>query len=162
MYEITANWLEIQEALWETGGEITPEIGEALDRLEGAFEAKAKSYCSVIQENLRAAEGIKAEIDRLSALQKTHANTAESLKGRLKEAMETTGHLKLDLGTFKPRIQRNGRPSIRWAGPIEELPEDYKRVRVELDGTLAYEAWRNGITLPEGFQVETGTHLRIQ
>jgi hypothetical protein len=35
-------------------------------------------------------------------------------------------------------------------------------VNTSLDGNLAYDEWRAGAPLPEGFVVEHGRHLRIR
>ena len=58
------------------------------------------------------------------------------------------------------RIQKNSRPSIQWPeGGL--IPEAFQRVTVTLDGAKAYDAFKAG-TLPKGFEVEHGSHLRIQ
>ena len=161
LYELTQEWAEIQDALIDSGGELTPEIEARLDALPGALQVKADGYCYVIQQLLRSADAAKAEADRLSELARVRKNAADRLKDRLKSAMETTGQLKLESDRFKVRVQKNGRPSIAWTGEPDALPCEYSRVAVSLDGQAAYEAWKAGRELPEGFKVTEGTHLRI-
>jgi hypothetical protein len=70
------------------------------------------------------------------------------------------GRDRVDGARFRVRAQQNGRPSIAWAGPLSDLPNEFLRVEESLDGDAAYRAYRAG-TLPDGFAVTTGKHLRI-
>ena len=73
----------------------------------------------------------------------------------------------METPTVKVRIQKNTRPSIRCA--IVEIPEPFRRIRVEFDGQAAYEALKAARCLPsepgrmeiDGLVVELGRHVRI-
>lgn len=161
LFDIVEELEAIADELYESGGVITPEMEARLDALEGALPEKIDRICSVIQNNARAAEAAKAEADRLAALAKSRENTARGLKTYLLNALQKRGTHKVMCDRFTVRIQKNGRPSIQWTKDVAEIPEPFRRVRVELDGDAAYGEWRSTKQLPEGFAVELGSHLRI-
>ncbi len=73
--------------------------------------------------------------------------------------MSQMGVGRYDTQLFRARIQKNSQPSIRWTGA--EIPEEFRRVTVELDGLKARDALKAAGELPDGFEVKYGTHLRI-
>jgi hypothetical protein len=102
-----------------------------------------------------------AEQDRLGKLISARVKAAHRLKDWLKINLERLGMAKVETGIFCVKIQRNGRPSITFDGNLEDLPFQYRRITVSLDGDAAYRRWKAGDELPDGFQVITGTQLRI-
>ena len=81
--------------------------------------------------------------------------------------MQRAGTARVETPTVKVRIQKNTRPSIRCASA--EIPEQFRRVRVEFDGHAAYDALKAAKCLPQepglvqvnGLVVELGQHVRI-
>jgi len=148
-------------AIAEAGGELTPELEERLDALEGAFDAKVERIALLVQREAGIANMAKDEADRLSAIRKSHQSTADGLKGYLLNQMLRSDRLKVETPKARVRVQRNGMPSIQWTKDPEELPEAYKRVTVAPDLALVREELKAGAGVPEGFTVEYGHHLRI-
>ena len=68
IYELTTEWTSIQSALIEGEGELTPELEEMLDELEGATDAKANAYASVIKNLDGLMKARKVEAKRLIAI----------------------------------------------------------------------------------------------
>lgn len=99
LFQLTADMAAIQDALWENGGELTPEIEEALTETDKSLVAKADGYGALIRSFDSAASSIDAEIKRLTALKKTATNAAERLKTRVLDAMQLNGFSKID-GTY--------------------------------------------------------------
>lgn len=185
LYEITSELSQVTDLLVESGGELTPEIEEALDALEGALEEKVERTVHVIRTLEGQAEAARVEADRLKDLQRTRSKAADRLKDYLQAQLRMANVKKIEADTCVVRRQRNGRPSISYVGKMEELPEAFRAVRirggklagldpeelppevqerasVEADTSAAYEEWKAGAELPEGFRVERGEHLRIQ
>lgn len=160
LFDITNALLEIEDELYENGGEITQELEARLESLEGSLERKIDGICSMIQNNQRAAEAAKAESQRLSQLAKSRESIANGLKRYALGMLTRIDRTKVETDRFKVRVQKNGRPSITWPGEPENIPDDVKRVTITVDGDAAYALYRQG-NLHEGFVVETGTHLRI-
>lgn len=162
LYAIADDLIDIQELLFEAGGELTPEIESKLDALTGQFDDKAERICHVIQSELRAGEAAKAEARRLDALAHARSQAAANLKRYLMREMVRADRRKIDLPTFRVRIQANGgRPRIEWTRGLATLPTEYRRVEIMLNSEAAYDHWKTTGSLPEGFVVERGEHLRI-
>jgi FtsZ-binding cell division protein ZapB len=142
-------------------GELTPDQAAALDRVLGKLQEKVRSVVGVIRHLEMLADGCKDEKDRLASRQRSLSRQVDSLKEYLLRCMadEETARIVTDIGTVS-RVA-NSRPSIRWAWTDREPPEEFQRVKVELDGQKAYEAYKAG-TLPDGFLVETGESLRVR
>ena len=162
LYEIADELRDIEDALIEAEGELTPEIEARMEAAEMAFEDKVRRICEIRQNMLRTAEAYQAEIDRLSVRVRGLGKSADSLKGYLFEQMERAGKQKIEVPPFRLAIQPNGRPSIRWTLNPEAAPERFRRVDVRIDGDAAYREWRETGELPEGFLVDIGRHLRVR
>lgn len=161
LYEIVDALEQIGDELTENGGTLTPELVERLDALEGAFEEKVERtalYMKNIEATAAAAEN---EAHRLAELARSRRSAIARLKEYLKTQMELARIPKVETARIVARIQKNSRPSISCAVPIEQLPEHYVRVTRAFDNNVAYEAWKAGARLPDGVIVEVGSHLRV-
>ena len=86
LYEITNDLRELH-ALAESG-ELTEEmIADTVEGLDMQFEDKARGVLIVRSQMLSNVDVISAEIDRLTALKKSAANSAERLTDYLKMNM---------------------------------------------------------------------------
>jgi len=74
--------------LIENGGELTPELEQALQITENQLKEKATNYGAVIRSMEYDKTIIDAEIKRLQELKKVRTNSIERLKGTLSEAMQ--------------------------------------------------------------------------
>ncbi len=79
--------MQLMQVLEENGGEITPEIEEAMDLTEKDFESKAASYGYVIKSIEDEIEATKKEIERLMKRNKQKEKSALYIEERLKAAM---------------------------------------------------------------------------
>ena len=161
LYELPDAIREIESEIIEAEGEITDEIADRLDHLEGEFERKAE-YLALLSREAKAEEAaVKQEVDRLTARMRAASNRQQRIKDYLLFATQKLGVDRVEGDRAKVRIQENSRPSITWMGAKDEIPAAYRRVSVSVDGRAAYEALKAGGELPEGFRVETGHHVRI-
>ena len=74
LYDLTQEQLDIERALEDAGGELTPELEEALGNNAEALSHKIDSYCAIMCKNEYMNVSIHAEIMRLQALKKTNVN----------------------------------------------------------------------------------------
>jgi hypothetical protein len=158
LYAIAADMAMIADLLVENNGEITPEIAELLATVPGDFREKL-ARCAVVAKNMKAEmekHAAEAEIQAVRAA--TLKRSFESMKGYMKREMEAAGQLKVE---GVARIQNNSQPSIAWTKPVEELPEEYRRVTIVANIRRAQDALDIDGTLPDGFVVEHGNHLRL-
>jgi chromosome segregation ATPase len=159
LHEIPAALAAIDAAIDEFDGEIPSDLEAQLDALNLAVTEKADHLATLVRERKAAAATYREEAARLSRLASSADAYAERLSAYLKASLEALGLDKVRGTRNVVRIQRNSRPTIRWAFS-QDIPESYRRVRVELDGEKAYQRWKAG-DLCEGFDVTIGTHLRI-
>lgn len=159
LYEINAEFAEIDRLLDETDGEMTGEIESRLDQLGFAFDRKVEAICCVIQNLKGEAEAARNESRRLAALAAKRERRAESLKEYLRYHLEFSGRDKVDTGRFAVSLRKSP-VTINWVGEGEPPPE-YQRVTVALDKSKAIEAYKTGKLLPDGFEIKQSNHLRI-
>ncbi len=161
LYQLEAEWQRVLSIL-DTDGEIGPDAEVTLAELENAIQTKAEGYCQIIAHFDGLASMQAAEEMRLSLLRQQNQKRAAYLKDRLKAAMERLGLTKIDTPLFKVSIQRNGgKPSVKWDGPVDEIPAELREVEVSLDKTAALEAHELGMA-PAALIVTRGTNLRIR
>ena len=71
LYDLTTEQMVINRMLEENGGELTPELEQALMITEENLSVKTEGYCKAIAIYKGEVETLKAEIDRLTAKKKT-------------------------------------------------------------------------------------------
>ena len=114
IFDIDRELLDIFEELEENGGELTPEIEEKLKLNEEEITSKVKNYVEYINKLKADKAAIKAEKDRLAALDKSKDNTIKSLTNLVLYAInafgkeDKKGKKFFDWGTGKVSI----RPSV--------------------------------------------------
>lgn len=167
LYALANNYEALGQRLLEAEGELTPELAMLWDTLDSEILQKVENTALYIRNLEATAKAEEEESLRFKARYKTKRAAAESLKAYLKLNLERVGKDRVETLRVKARIQNNPRPSIRWTGDIHKCPVEFIRVTVDLDGTKSYDHWKQSGTddasrsLPEGFRVDRGTHLRL-
>jgi|HubBroStandDraft_4_1064222.scaffolds.fasta_scaffold00070_10 hypothetical protein len=154
----------IQSALSECSedGEITPDLEARLNALQIAFEDKVHGICQFMRQCELDATVVSIEVERLTKLKQSLTGKFEWLKGYLQRSMQALGMTAVDTPLFHLRIQRNSRPSFVLAAGAE-VPEQFRRVEVSMDGNAVYAAWKEGKDVfPPEITVKQGSHLRIR
>ena len=109
LFQLTSEMVAIEDALWENGGELTPELETALNENTQSLAAKTDAVGATIRKFDYTVDNIDAEIKRLQALKKVAANAAENLRGYAKHSMLTNGISKLEGVTTKISLRRSER-----------------------------------------------------
>jgi hypothetical protein len=176
LYELAGEWTALDELLAETEGDVTPEIEELLEQLEGATTDKVQKVALVILRKRAEAKAIKDEENRVVARRKRREHEADSLLGYLERVMQSIGKERID-GTLCTVAFQNNPPSVKGelAEPaLRELAEleegcasEIRLVRripesFVLDKKAALELFKSGDALPTGLAVEQGRSLRIR
>lgn len=91
LFDIEQSFLNIFEELEENGGELTPELEDALNITQENFINKIKSYVNVIKSYKNDLDAVKCESNRLKDYKTTKNNTLERLNNRVIEAVEKFG-----------------------------------------------------------------------
>lgn len=88
IYNITDDFSQIMAEIESNGGEISPEIDEKLQINQFNLIEKTTNYVHVIKTLESECDIIDIEIKRLQELKKQRSNFTQSLKDRLKNAMQ--------------------------------------------------------------------------
>lgn len=153
LYGITAELNAILTQLEELGGEITPELEQALVINEESFAAKSEDYGHAILNLKGMAAAAKAEKERLADLQKFYENTYNRLDNALKAAMVATGHDKVETPTMRLSLRHSTATEV---DDLDQLPAEFKTTKVEVvaDKTAIKKAIQSGEAVPGAHLVE--------
>ena len=153
LYGITAELNAILNQLEELGGEITPELEQALAINEENFAAKSEDYGHAILNLKGMAAAAKAEKERLAALQKFYENACNRLDNALKTAMVATGHDKVETPTMRLSLRHSTATEV---DDLDAIPAEYKTTKVEVvaDKTAIKKAIQQGEEVPGAHLVE--------
>ena len=153
LYGITAELNGILAQLEELGGEITPELEQALAINEEQFVAKAEDYGHAILNLKGMAAAAKAEKERLAGLQKFYENAQKRLTDALSTAMQVFGHDKVENATLRLSLRHSTATEV---DDIDAVPAEYKTTKVEVvaDKTAIKKAIQEGEDVPGAHIVE--------
>ena len=162
----------IEDALWENGGELTPELEQALTETEQSLAVKTDGYNSLIRKFASQADVIDAEIKRLTALKKTCQNAEKRLKNHICETMGVFGIDKLEGQYCKisraktTSIETNDELLLATCLPaiaaINESLPPYIRVEPKISKTAIKEYQKTEGILPAGAEVVENWSIRIR
>lgn len=123
MYDITKQFEEFENAMIETGGELTPDLEKQFEELLSVSKDKVKGYIAIIREKTAFAKAVDAEVKRLQAKKKTVENTAKALKDRLLAGMQAMGFDKFETSIGRAQIQSTGKTTLTIHCETLKLPE---------------------------------------
>lgn len=158
LYTITSEQLRINELLEESGGELTPEIEEALILNEENFLTKSEGYIESIAHYKALAEAADVRIKEMQRIKKTAENIEKRLKERLQHAMVVMGHDKVDVGLRKLSLRSSTAVSITNEVAI---PAEYIIVETKVDKMKIKEALKNGVVI-DGAELVTNKSIQIR
>lgn len=91
IFDISAEYMDLMDALEAKGGEITEELEAVLISNQEDFDKKARSYIGIIKQKESDLLLVKDEIARLNAKKKRVTATTDRLKRVLLDALELYG-----------------------------------------------------------------------
>jgi hypothetical protein len=160
LYELSAEYRLLEEAIVANGGELGEELSAALDYIQDQFIQKAESIWALADEAAEEEETYRRKAREFGEKARAAANRAASLKDYLMRNMKRAEVDRIKGRLFAISIAKSGRPVITWPHG-SDIPEGFRRVKVELDGDRAWAAYKEG-QLPEGFEVRHSEHLRAR
>lgn len=140
LYELTGQYLEIYNM--ELDEETKLDTLDSID-WETEYETKVENYIKVMKNIDADIEARKAEIKRLTELNKADEKKKEHLKDTLSASMNMTGHERVDTQLFKVSFRKSQ------AVEVDEtvLPEAYKVATWKPDKKLLKEDLKNGLEI---------------
>lgn len=146
LYQIEKQYLELAENLIESGGELTPDLIDALEINQNELEIKGRNYGFVIKDIENQNDLIDAEIKRLQALKISRTKAIDFLRSKLSAAMQLFGIEKIETPLLK--ISFRNSESIEVENP--ELLEDIYKVEKKTyipDKSLIKQSIKSGINV---------------
>ena len=158
LFKITSEQVRINDMLMETGGELTPELEEALIINAENFQLKVEGYATSIHRFDALEEAADAEIKRLMAIKKSAQGAQKRLKDTLAYAMDTFGYDKYDLGLHKLSFRSSQAVNITDENLI---PNNYIKVETKIDKESLKRDLKAGLVI-EGAELVTNKNLQIR
>lgn len=140
LYELTGQYLEIYNM--ELDEETKLDTLDSID-WETEYETKVENYIKVMKNIDADVEARKAEIKRLTELNKADEKKKDHLKDTLSASMSLTGHERVDTPLFKVSFRKSQ------AVEVDEtvLPEAYKVATWKPDKKRLKEDLKNGLEI---------------
>lgn len=158
LFNIAAEQLRINDMLEESGGELTPELEEALVINEGNFMVKVEGYVETIARYKALAEIAAQRIAELQRYKKTAENIQKRLKEYLGFGMELMGRDKVEVGLHKVSYRRSTAVNITNEAHI---PNEYIFVETKVNKDAVKRALKEGIAIP-GAELVTNKSIQIR
>jgi len=158
LYEIAGMYRSILDMEPESDEEYSAMMS-ALDEVQVELMEKADHIVRYIRNLTAEADALKAEEAALYKKRKLAENKAERLKAYLAAQMTLCGLKELKAGLFKLKFQ----PTPPAISIINEaaIPEQYRKVKIEIDKLAIRDALKNGEDVP-GIEVQRGEALVIR
>lgn len=144
LFHLTQEYLHIANILEENGGELTPELEEALEFNQEAVQVKGVNIAFVIKKYDSEIEPYQKEIERLQKAVKAKENAKERLKSYLKSNMERLGITEIKGEIMTIRLQ-NSRSAVEIVDK-DSIPKKFlnKKIDVVPDKKAIKEALDSG------------------
>ena len=157
LYELTCEQIEINRMLEENGGELTPELEQALLITEENLNQKAEGYCKAIAIYNGQAATLDEEIKRLTAKKKVAENAVARMKDALMQVLQLE---KINAGTFTISTRKSKSLEV-----LDEalIPEKYKETvtTIKVDKNAIKDAIKNGAEI-EGVELKENKSIQIK
>jgi hypothetical protein len=158
LYALTSEQLRINELLEESGGELTPEIEEALTLNEENFLVKSEGYIESIARFKALAEAADVRIKEMQRIKKTAENSKRRLEERLLWALQTMGRDKVEVGLRKLALRMTTAVNIT---DETAIPAEYIKVETSVDKMRIKEALKSGEVIT-GAELVTNQSIQIR
>jgi hypothetical protein len=160
IYQIEQSYNQLAEQLIDNGGEITPELSEALAITEEQLQNKSVAYSFVIKQMDADVDIIDAEIKRLQAAKKQREKASDYLKDRIKHAMDLFSIDEIKTPLVKINFRKSETVEVE---NVNALPNVYKTVKVTetADKVAIKAALKDGAEVT-GCSIATHRNLQIK
>jgi len=160
IFQISADMQMIVNHLMENGGELTPEIEDALTISQKELQTKSIKYAHVIRAMEYETKTIDAEIKRLQNLKRVRTNTIDRLKTSLSTAMQVIGLEQIEDPTTKINFRKSQTLEI-----IDEtkVPNEFKTqlITTKVDKNAIKAKIKQGDTI-DGVELIENQNIQIK
>ena len=159
IYELNKSYAELSAMLEtaETEEELQA-INDTLEMIDCSIEEKLENTAKFIVNINSDIDGVKAEIDRLTALKKQKENMVQRLKGNIEYALKERGIDALSVGTFKCGYRKSESVEV---DDLKSIPTDYVKTEIKPDKTAIKKALKAGEEIG-GVHIQTNMNFYIK
>lgn len=160
LFNLTLQMQQIEDALYENGGEFTPEIENALAETKESMMAKVDNYYAILGKFKATQTAAAEEIKNLQRIKKVAENAESRIKDHILEIMGTFGIERLESNLHKmyrrrsEKVETNDEQLLAgFQRKIEELKmilPDYVTVDVKINKTALKQFEKETGLLPAG------------
>ena len=158
LYNLAQEYLELEAELFafadEETGELSVDIAKAVEKIQGDFNQKAISVATVWRDFGNYIAQIKAEKERLTALEKRVETQQKRIEDYLTQACEMTGTVEIR-GVYANITFRNNPPKVVFDDE-SLIPEEYITETVKIEKSISKTKIKEAIQ--SGIEV-AGAHL---
>lgn len=172
LYGLTERMAAIEDELYESGGELTPELESELTETQESLMAKVDNYNALYQKLGAMATSAKSEIERLTKIKRTAEKAQENLKKRLLWNMNVFGLDKLEGKLCKMSRRKSTSLNVEkevmlepYMDKIDKLSSSlpsYMTVSVEISKKAISDAFKDTDILPTGCERVQNESLQIR
>ena len=164
LYDITGEYLRLYEMADEMDVfEFEEAFVDAMESLDGEFEAKAEGYGMIIKSLEADVEVIKAEERRLADRKRVITNNVTTMKKRLQDAMVLANKPKFKTALFSFSVQKNPKKVVMDETDIGRIPLEYLSIQMPVINKGAIkDALTEGVDLSGIAHFEQDESLRIR
>lgn len=125
LYQLTQEELALRDILLDNGGELTPELEQALAMNNAAISTKVDSISRIYRNLDDMADAAKKEIQRLQNIKRHAESGQQRLKDTLAYAMNEAGLDKLESGTTRISWRKSKSVDVF---DFDTLTKQYKQI----------------------------------
>ena len=160
IYKIETEYRDIISVLVENGGELTPEIEQALQINQKDLYRKSESYAYAIKELDGEIDIIKSEIERLQALISKRDKSISRMKETVLKAMELYEIEKIETPMIKISVRESEAVEVINEAQIPDIYFAEKTTKT-LSKTMIKEAIKSGASI-DGAIIKINKSLQIK
>ncbi len=162
LYDLTDRYREVLDRLSETDNDSTEDehCRTLLDGLSESFDDKVLGVAKVIRSMSADVAAIAGEVDRLGARKRHLSGRIDWLKRYLLAEMEAVGRDRIRGSTLTVSVATSP-PSCELVS-FDQVPEEFKRVKVDVDRATILKHFRStGEVVPGTAVIIDRRHVRI-
>lgn len=158
LYDIKGEYLRLYEMVTEDDEALT----DTLESLNLDLSDKSEGYVAVIKQLEMEADECDKVIEAFQAKKKQRQNSVKRLKEALLSAMDIANLSEIKAGAWTLKVAKNGGKNPVEIPDESKVPENYMRIKYEIDKDLIRKALEEGKELSFATLGERGRHLNIK
>lgn len=170
LYELTAQMRRIEDALDETGGELTPELEELWQETGESLTQKVDNYFALIDKLTDYSDVVSAKIKRYQEMKKRTDNAVKRLKSHIMDTMIANGISKLEGADCKMSLSQTTATEVDEETVLQPYLSRLDRLmlppwisaELKVSKSILKDTYKNADVTPAGVKFVKNTQLRIK